>query len=315
MTGPILLTGAGGDIGIAVARCLRDAFPAAVLVGADSRSDTAAPAVFDEVLQLPRADRPEYPTVLREAARSTGAALLLPLAEAELAVLLDAGALGRSIGPAKVVSASSEAVRTGLDKLQTFRVLRAAGLAVPDSGIVGVDEPGDYPLVVKPRSGQGSKGLLIVERAAFNSHAAARSGDLWQRLLADADEEYTCGVARFPGSGTRVMTFRRKLAGGFTGSGVLVDDPVIAELCHAIADRLDLRGAINVQLRKENGVPRVFEINPRFSSTVRFRHLLGFRDVVWSVNDALGEPVEPYIPPHAGQRIYRISEEIILPPA
>lgn len=313
-SGPIMLTGAGGDIGIAVARCLRDAYRDATLIGADSRSDTPAPAFFDHTLRLPRADEDSYLARLEEAARQTGAALLLPLAEAELSVLLSAGLLEGGIAGALVVAASRLAVETGLDKLRTFHVLRDAGLAVPDSGIVGRDEPGAYPLVIKPRSGQGSKGLAIVERADFEHHANLRAGDLWQRLLPDAEEEYTCGVARFPGVVPRVMAFRRKLAGGFTGSGVLVRDARIDELCGAIAERLDLRGAVNVQLRMDGGRPTVFEINPRFSSTVGFRHRLGFRDVVWSIQDRLGDPVEDYGPPPVGQRIHRVSDEVILPP-
>ena len=40
--------------------------------------------------------------------------------------------------------------------------------------------------------------------------------------------------------------------------------------------------AFNIQLRFKNGLPMIFEINPRFSSTVYARHILGFPDLaIW----------------------------------
>jgi len=56
----------------------------------------------------------------------------------------------------------------------------------------------------------------------------------------------------------------------------------------------------------------IFEINPRFSSTVMFRHLLGFKDLIWSINEIAGKEVGDYIPPRAGTRFYRSSQEVIL---
>ena len=38
--------------------------------------------------------------------------------------------------------------------------------------------------------------------------------------------------------------------------------------------------------------PMIFEINPRFSSTVYMRHKLGFTDVIWSLKEFYDEPVK-----------------------
>lgn len=213
-----------------------------------------------------------------------------------------------------MVCANHAAVMTGLDKLATNRRLRQAGCEVPASGIVGEDEPETFPIVVKPRSGQGSKRIQVIREARdYAEVSTSRSGDLWQRLLTAEDEEFTCGIARFPGMPTRVISFHRRLAGGLTGSGTLVDDPRLNRLGVLVADALDLRGSINMQLRLDGGVPMIFEVNPRFSSTVRFRHLLGFRDVAWSLDDALDRPIGDYVAPKPGARIFRVGEELILP--
>jgi len=46
-----------------------------------------------------------------------------------------------------------------------------------------------------------------------------------------------------------------------------------------IINNLNYDAAFNIQLRLKNGVPMIFEINPRFSSTVYARHLMGFPDL------------------------------------
>lgn len=54
---------------------------------------------------------------------------------------------------------------------------------------------------------------------------------------------------------------------------------------------------MNVQLRLTDHGPRVFEINPRFSSTVLMRHRLGFSDVLWAIDEAQGKTLTyPLIP-------------------
>ena len=314
MTGPILLTGAGGDIGISIARCLHDAFPEAMIVGADCKSDNPGKAFFDTFSILPRADDPSWLPSLKTLIKEHGARFVLPLAEAELSVLMRQGLLQTNIETARIISPNHKAVQTGLDKLLTNNVLLEAGIEVPESGLVGDADPGDYDVVIKPRSGQGSKGIAIVSRGSFDAIKSARSGDLWQRYLSDADAEYTCGIARFPAMDTRVISFRRKLAGGLTGSGSVNSLPELERLGERVADVLKLRGAVNMQLRMSMGKLLIFEINPRFSSTVGFRHKLGYRDVIWSLKDALGEGIESYEPPVAGTRIYRVAEEVILPP-
>jgi len=49
---------------------------------------------------------------------------------------------------------------------------------------------------------------------------------------------------------------------------------------------------MNVQLRLTEQGPRVFEINPRFSSTVLMRHRIGFSDVLWSIQEAEGDQIK-----------------------
>lgn len=312
--GTILLTGAGGDIGIALARVLSEALPRARVIGADCDSHSVGAEFVERFHTLPRADDPGYIDALEVLVDREQVCALVPLAEAELARLLAEDRLGRDFGRAALVAANARAVATGLDKLATARLLRKQAIGVPESGIVGEDEPGDYDLIIKPRSGQGSKRLAQIARGDYEAIVPARSGDLWQRWLKDAGEEYTCGLVRFAGVQTRSLAFRRSLKGGLTGSGEVVHDPRLDRVCERVAEALDLDGAVNVQLRMDQGEPMVFEINPRLSSTVGFRHRLDFRDAIWALQDRLGLEVESYEPPLAGTRIERVALEVIRPP-
>ena len=109
---------------------------------------------------------------------------------------------------------------------------------------------------------------------------------MWQEYLPETKGEFTCGVYRCLDDSVRVIAMRRRLAAGVTAYAQVVNEASIMKLCRRIAESLDLRGSINVQLRLVEGRgPVVFEINPRFSSTVGMRHRIGFCDLIWSIQE------------------------------
>ena len=59
----------------------------------------------------------------------------------------------------------------------------------------------------------------------------------------------------------------------------------------------------------------VFEINPRFSSTVLFRHLLGFKDVIWAIEAQMNNSIESYSPPSVNTKFYKGFSEYISSPS
>lgn len=306
----LFLTGCGGDIAISIARLVRESGLASRLIGADVQRDHAGHAFFDEVVQLPRADAADYPQALERAVATHGPDLVVPLSEAELARLTaDEPSEGLR---ARLLMANRRSLQVGLDKLATFETLSAAGVPTPRTGLVGEGPVPPLPCIVKPRRGQGSKGLVLVEAWNAGHILATRTGDLWQEFLPEADQEFTCGLFRSGTGPLRSIVFRRQLSGGLTGAAEVVEDSRITRVLERIADALELEGAVNVQFRLDQGEPKVFEINPRFSSTVGFRHRLGFRDFEWSMLTALGEPLPPYVAPRAGVRMYRVGTEVIL---
>jgi carbamoyl-phosphate synthase large subunit len=101
------------------------------------------------------------------------------------------------------------------------------------------------------------------------------------------------------------------LMGGFSGYGTREENSKISQLLHQIAILLDLRGSINVQLKLVHGIPVIFEINPRFSSTVLFRHMMGYEDVIWSIQDKLNMPLDSYQINHSIKKFYKGFSEYV----
>jgi carbamoyl-phosphate synthase large subunit len=151
--------------------------------------------------------------------------------------------------------------------------------------------------VLKSRQGSGAKNVFIVDRSdQLGAYSTLFPDWIWQEHVGIESEEFTCGVFRSSTGSVRTIVFRRRLENGRTVYAVPVDNNIISNFCELLSQKLDLRGSINVQLRVVDGTPMVFEINPRFSSTVRFRHLLGFKDVMWSIEDRVSGIVSEYHP-------------------
>ena len=133
-----------------------------------------------------------------------------------------------------------------------------------------------------------------------------------QQYLPDDQGEYTCGLFRSTNGEIRYIVFKRELKSGYSVSGEIVDNESINNLLVSIANLLNLKGSINIQLRIVNDIPYIFEINPRFSSTVRFRDMFGFRDVLWVLQDNLKQKISDYHKPNAGAKFFKGYKEYIL---
>lgn len=304
----ILVTGCGGDIGLAVGRILLDEKAAASVIGCDIQEDHAGKVFFDRCFVIERATAPNYIDTLLRLVEEEGIDLVIPTSEPELRTLCTNDFFGRR---ELFLTANQKAMEIGFDKYRTAEFLRKNGLPHPWTQIAADGRPQELPCILKSRTGCGSKDVCILTEEQYHQQKDYGEDDIFQELIAEDDAEYTCGVFRSSLGEIRSIIFRRKLKGGLTGSGIVEVIPEIEQLLNAVAMYLDLQGCINVQLRMRAGVPYVFEINPRFSSTVRFRHKLGFSDVIWSIQDRSRNIVDRYQAPVAGRRFYKIYEDVI----
>jgi carbamoyl-phosphate synthase large subunit len=316
--GNILITGCAGDIAISISRILKEVAPASQIFGSDIHDDHPGQLLYDECLILPKASEPDYFRKVDEIVKAYAINVIIPTSESEIyafdALRNSDSEFAALLSQQHVLMANSKSIEIGKNKFTTARYLEAQGLPFPWSIPVSEGDPKEIPCILKKACSQGSKHVQLLQSVSAMKLLVDENYEdwIWQELLLPDDQEYTCGLFRTVSGETRHIILKRKLNGDVTGSARVVVSDIISKLLLKLAEGLRLRGSINVQLRLTKRGPVIFEINPRFSSTVRFRHLLGFQDFVWVLQDKLGYEVDSYVPAKEGARVYRVSDEVIL---
>lgn len=308
----VFITAIGGDVAQGVARVIRECRPEWRIIGADMGDRHGGIHFVDRFLVAPSARDPGYLDWLTAHLNEEGATFCIPMNEAEIdRVMAQPIALPKGT---QLVTAGIKAVSVASDKIKTARFIADLGLPAPWVAERAEDvPPKGFPCICKPRTGAGSRAVFVCADAEEARFLQGRHpGSMFQELLLPDEAEVTVAIFRDRSGRTTMLQLQRRLVGGATGWAEVIDDPAITEQCSRIAEALDLRGAINIQLRRTAKGPRIFEINARFSSTALMRHRLGFSDVIWTLDDLTEAPVT-ITQPTPGQRIARIQDAVILP--
>ncbi len=295
MTKVILITGIGGDIAQGVATIFREKRPDLCLVGVDIHAQHGGHLFVDRFALVPGADSPKYLDAIKAIVRKYSIDVVIPMSEPELAVTRPFSEL---VPGMQWITSGERVVGAGLDKFETMRALSGLGIPVPWTKPVSEGRPVAYPCILKNRLGSGSRAVFTVAGGEDVDYLVKRyPGAIYQELLEPADREVTCAVYRTRTGAVASLLMLRRLTGGFTGWAKVIKDDETSRMCEIIAQGLDLRGSMNVQLRLTDKGPRIFEINPRFSSTVLMRHRIGFSDVLWALDEIEGKSIVfPEIP-------------------
>lgn len=289
MSNVVLITGIGGDISQGVATILRENRPDLRLIGVDVHAQHGGHLFVDHFQLVPKANDPGYLDAIKEVVRKHSVGIVIPMSEPELGATLPFPEWTPGI---KWITAGECVVEAGLDKFETMEALKGLEIPVPWTLPVSDGRPAVYPCILKNRTGSGSRAVFTVADNEEADYLAKRHPNaVFQELLGTLEQEVTCAVYRCQDGRVSSLLMLRRLTGGFTGWAKIIKDEETARMCEAIANGLDLRGSMNVQLRLTDKGPRVFEINPRFSSTVLMRHRLGYTDVLWAIEEAEGKQV------------------------
>jgi carbamoyl-phosphate synthase large subunit len=308
----ILVTGVAGDIGTGIGRILRGHDLVEKLVGCDIHGEHMGHHIFDFCEIVPRASSPGYLEAL-QALHETGRFDAIVVASEPELRFFNSLADQKIVGTLPLIMANQQSMTIGFDKLKTAEFVAGLGCPAPWTKRVADQSPTNYPCILKSRYGAGSKAVYIVkDQESAGLYKALFPDFVWQEYISDDDNEYTCGVYGCSDGQIRTIIFRRRLVGGMTGFAELVQNQAIESLCETVATALGLRGSINIQLRLSPRGPIIFEINPRFSSTVVFRHQMGFTDVLWALQEqVLGEQTSYRLLRPIGTKIYRTFGEVI----
>ena len=300
----VAVTGGGALLGQGILRALRQSTLRTVTTVVDVSPLAAGLYWGDEAFLVPPASSDAYLDALRALLARSRTDILLIGTDVELAPLACVRAeFEREFGTYILVS-SPDVIAIADDKFATAAFFGAHGFAAPASalaadrdGIERIVAEHGFPLIVKPRVGARSYGVSLVHsRAALDDALAQLRDGLVQECIGSDDGEYTASGLYFDGRCDAAIVMRRDLRDGNTYRAYVVSDATLDGWVRRWTEALRPHGPANFQFRIDpDGVPRVFEINGRFSGTTPLRALAGFNEVEMCIRHLLWQ--EPIMQP------------------
>lgn len=313
----ILVTGVGGPSGQSIMKSLAALDPPVEILAADL--DPYAAGLYlvssEQRFLLPRGDDPGFCDHLLELARRERANVVLPTVDSELLPVSERRADFAAVGAAVVV-ASPETLRTCLDKWVLHQAC-AGEVRVPDSVVADADfdpESVPLPVIVKPRTGSGSRGIRLIEDRATLAAVERDGTNLVQEHL--PGEEFSLDViARADGRVLGVVPRERlKVDSGIAITGRTIRDEALESYGKRVAELIGLTTVANVQVKRaSDGTWALLEVNARFPGTMPLTIAAGIDMPALAVREALGETLPDGPLPFAEVGMVRYMTEHFLP--
>lgn len=283
----ILVTGAGGAAGPALIESLRKKNYR--VIGVDMDPSAIGLYVADKGYVIPGGMSPDFLPVIRNICRKESVKAVVPGVDEELISSFELEQDG-----IVVLLPRPEFVTMCLDKVVLMKQLKAVGIGVPETRLVTEGYAGiRFPVIVKPRRGRGSRGIGIVDsEESLNSFIETSSYATNELLIQEYIDgtEYTVSVVVWRDGEVQAVVPKEIISKrGITRIAVTRRNPKIEALCIRVQEKLKADGPFNVQLRFDasSGEPFIFEINPRFSTSISLTITSGIDELGGLLSQAL----------------------------
>ena len=315
----MLVTGAGGPSGYCMLRNLAEEGERLELLAADI--DPCAVGLYavapEHRVMLPPGDDPRFAELTLDRCIQHRVDVLVPTVDSELIPLAERRGQFEAAGT-KLVLASERTLRMCLDK---WRLQEACEGTVRVPRCEVADESWDpsatqLPAFVKPRTGSGSRGIMLIETVEGLERLPRDGSLLVQENL--PGPEYSLDVlARNDGQVVAVVPRERlRVDSGIAICGLTKRDDALEEFGRKVAERIHLTGVANVQVKgTKGGEPALLEVNPRFPGTMPLTVASGVDMPKLCVNEALGRPIPSGRIEFRPVGMVRMMEEVFMEPA
>ncbi len=286
----VLLTGCGGPAAVAFMRSLSNEDLDFFAADLDPNAAGLYLVPADRRFLLPPGASPHFVETLLKMCATHKIDILVPTVDCELLPIAEASERFEAIGTMLMLT-SAASLRLSLDKLATLKacdgVIPVPRFAVFDQSF-NADE-WNFPLIVKPRSASGSRGVIKVNSPEELAKLNRSSALLVQEYL--PGEEYSVDVWSTGNGDPKIAVprTRSKVDSGITVTGYTLHDPYLEAIAKLAAQTLGTSFVANVQFRRDaNGEPRLLEINARFPGTMTLTVASGVHMPLLSLRETIG---------------------------
>lgn len=276
---------------------LRKEKVAGKIITVDTNPLSAGFYVSDKYYLVPSSSDQNFISVIRGICEKENIQLIIPTRDAELIVFAENKKQFKKAGTEIMVS-DPRVIETCSDKYKLYQFLRKNGIATPETIIPGRLDFSfiRYPLLVKSRTGSGSKDIFMVknkgELTFFMSYIA---DPIIQEFI--AGKEYT--VDLFSDFDRRILSVvpreRIETFGGESYKSKTVKDSQMIKCAKDIAEKLGVVGHVTLQFIKDEDLVKLIEINPRFGGGAILGVKSGYNTPLLLIQLITGKIVEPQI--------------------
>ena len=211
---------------------------------------------------------------------------------------------------ANAVVSDIEVLEICRDKMRTYQELLPR-FKVPFT-TTEPDKIPSFPVISKPRSGKGSRDVIMIEDESDLRYVTSKYHDMiFQQYLPGT--EYTVDVLSdlYKEPLFAVPRIRLQTKDGISTRGKIVHDHRIEEDCMNIAKTLGIRGPSCIQMKEtEDGEPQLVEVNARLGGGTIFTTLAGANIPALIMDLVNGKKIS--IPKISEITVIRYFEEIVV---
>ncbi|MFB0566154.1 MAG: ATP-grasp domain-containing protein [Candidatus Aminicenantaceae bacterium] len=194
---------------------------------------------------------------------------------------------------AKVLISNQKTIEITRDKWKTYNKLKGI-IPLPKSFIKKEDIDINYPLVMKPRCGSGSKNVYkINSKEELDFFYKRIEKPIIQEYL--EGKEYTVDCLADMNGKLIISIPRERIEtrGGISVKGKIVENKKLNEMAERISGKLSFRGPFFFQAREDvNRIPKMTEINARIAGGMCLSSFGGLNIHILAVRLCMGEKIE-----------------------
>lgn len=296
----ILLTGAGGSGTIFIIKSLIRKYR---IIAVDMNKYAVGLYLADKSYILPPCTDRRYLKKLDQVVKKERVDVIIPLIDEEL---LRIKRCYKNKKSPKILLPKENFIKLCLNKWNLMNTLAGKKIPCPKTFLLSSFKQlpsALFPCIIKPIKSRGSRGFQYLNnRNDFKKYLQNNPYKKKDLIIQEAvrGNEFTISVV--VSKKDKILSVVPKkiiLKEGITKIAVTRQNQTITDICQKVQRELKAEGPFNVQLILEakTNLPKIFEINPRFSTTVALTMAAGVNEVEILIEDLFDKkvPVRKFI--------------------